>query len=227
MCNLYANITTQESMLRLFQVSKDRDKLGNAEPLSAIFPKYNSPIVRLDHDNERELINAHWGFVMPQISKKTGKPIQPKAINNARDDKLQSSRFWYKSFRERRCLVPASSFCEARGRKPAVYHWFGLTGGEDRPPFAFGGLWRNYKGLYRSREGDNEVDIITSTVVTTTPNELVKPVHPDRMVVILDPTDYETWLHGTEDDAMALCRSYPAEKMEIFKSGEGEKSDGV
>jgi non-ribosomal peptide synthetase component F len=37
-------------------------------------------------------------------------------------------------------LVPASSFCEYLPGKPAVPSWFAL--GEDRPLFAFGGLWR-------------------------------------------------------------------------------------
>jgi len=223
MCNLYSNMTTQAEMRRLFEVDEQHDRLGNAEPQSAIYPRYDAPVVRLDVDGNRELVPMHWGFPMPQVSKKTGKPILPKAVNNARDDKLQSSRFWSASFRERRCLVPASSFCEAKGRNPATYFWFGLKGDDPRPPFAFAGLWRGFKGKYK----DEEVDIVTHTVVTSTPNELVKPVHPDRMVVILDPTEYETWLHGTEDEAMALCRPYPAERMQIFKSGEGEKSDAA
>jgi len=221
MCNLYSNMTTQDEMRRLFEVDEEYDRLGNAEPQSAIYPRYDAPVVRLDADGNRELVQMHWGFPMPQTSKKTGKPILPKAVNNARDDKLRSSRFWSASFRERRCLIPASSFCEAKGRSPATYFWFGLKGDDPRPPFAFAGLWRGFKGKYK----DEDVDIITHTVVTSIPNELVKPVHPDRMVVILDPTDYETWLHGTEDEAMALCRPFDPERMQIFKSGEDEKSD--
>ena len=31
---------------------------------------------------------------MPQTSKRTGEPILPKAINNARDDKVRTSAFW-------------------------------------------------------------------------------------------------------------------------------------
>ena len=208
-----------------FGIARGSDKLGNYEAQPAIFPKYTSPIVRLGTNGARELIGAHWGFVMPQISKKTGKPTQPKAVNNARDDKLQSSRFWSASFRERRCLVPASSFCETKGRNPATYYWFGLRSDEERPPFAFAGMWRSYKGKYRTKDGEQDLDIITSTIVTSTPNALVKPVHPDRMAVILDPTDYEQWLHGTEDDAMALCKPYPADHMKLFKSGEGVTSD--
>lgn len=221
MCNLYSNITTQAEMRRVFEVEVGQDHLGNAPAQAAIFPRHDAPVVRLDAGGKRELRMMHWGFPLPQVSKKTGKPILPKPVNNARDDKLQTSRFWAASFRERRCLVPASSFCEAQGRNPAIWHWFGLRGDEARPPFAFAGLWRGYKGRYK----DEEVDILAHTVVTTTPNALVKPVHPDRMAVILDPQDYATWLHGSEAEAMALCRPYPAERMCLFRAGPDQKSD--
>lgn len=130
-----------EAMRRLFAVKAEHDGLGNAEPLPAIFPKGSSPIVSIDEDGHRRLETAHWGFVLPQKSKKTSGPIQPKAINNARDDKLRTSRFWKSSFEKRRCLLPATNFCEAKGRNPATYVWFGLRGEEARPPFAFAGIW--------------------------------------------------------------------------------------
>ena len=47
----------------------------------------------MDADGTRWMKNTHWGFVLPQVSEKTGKPIQPKAVNNARDDKLRTSSF--------------------------------------------------------------------------------------------------------------------------------------
>jgi len=45
-----------------------------------------------------------------------------KRVTNLRDDKLDS-RFWATSFRERRCLVPVTSFAEPKGRSPAIWHW--------------------------------------------------------------------------------------------------------
>jgi len=129
----------------------------------------------------------HWGFLMPQVSKKTGQPILPKAVNNARDDKVRNSPFWRDSYEHRRCLVPATSFCEPKGRAPATYYWFGLEGPERRPPFAFAGMWRSFRGQYR----DDLVEIDTFTILTTTPSKLVRPIHPQRMPVILDEDDYE------------------------------------
>jgi putative SOS response-associated peptidase YedK len=133
----------------------------------------------------------------------------------------RTSRFWKKSFTERRCLIPGTSFCEAKGRNPATYVWFGLKGDGDRPPFAFAGVWRAFSGNY----GGEDRDLITSSMVTTTPNSLVRDTHPDRMPAILHPDDYEAWLTAEPDAAFDLIKPYPADLMMIYQSGEGLKSD--
>lgn len=221
MCNLYANTMPQAAMRSLFAVSPENDRLGNAEPRRAIFPKYDGTVVRIGEGGHRELVDMHWGFVIPQKSKKTGAPIQPKAINNARDDKLLNSGFWRQSFEERRCLIPATSFCEAKGRAPADFHWFGVTDGEQVRPYAFAGIWKRHRGLYK----DEMVDIETYSMVTSTPNDLVKPVHPDRMPVILPIDSYGTWLHGSPDDAFGLLKPYPEEQMVIIDHAEGLQAE--
>jgi len=132
MCNLYSATTAVEAMRQLFAVSPSLNSIGNAEPLSAVWPKYPAPVVRLTSDGERELTMMKWGFLTQKLSKKTGRPISPAAWNNARADKVQTSGLWRESFRERRCLVPATSFREAKGQRPATDYWFALKGGS--PP---------------------------------------------------------------------------------------------
>jgi len=218
-CNLYSMTKPLTAMRDLFGVKPGLDRLGNAEPLPAIFPHYSAPIVRRTADGERGLVPAHWGFLMPQVSKKTGKPIMPKAVNNTRDDKAATSGFWRSSFKERHCLIPATAFCEPKGTAPATYHWFGMLSDEGDPDlFAFAGIWRNFRGNYR----DELVEIDTYSMMTTKPNELVHEIHPDRMPVILSPGDYETWLSGSVDEAKGLMRAYPAEQMVIIDSGQGD-----
>ncbi|MFX0543365.1 SOS response-associated peptidase [Roseovarius sp. S4756] len=221
MCNLYSNTTAQQAMRQLFQVAPDHDQLGNAEPLTAIYPNYDGPVVRLTDDGERELVSLPWGFRTTKKSKKTGAIIKPSAWNNARDDKLSTAGLWKDSFINRRCLVPASSFCEAKGRNPATYHWFALKGEEPRPPFAFAGMWQLSR--YETKEGPERAE--TYTFVTTTPNEIVRPVHPSRMPVILDAESYDTWLHGNAEEAHMLLQPYPAERMRIVQEGTDLRSD--
>ncbi len=222
MCNLYSNTIPADAMRQLFDVAVDRDRLGNAEPLPAIYPKHMAPIVRKDEDGARELVSLSWGFRTTKTSKKTGAILQPNAWNNARDDKVLKSGLWKYSFEDRRCLVPASSFCEAQGRNPATYHWFALKGAEARPPFAFAGMWQVSR--YKGKEGPEEVPAYT--MITTSANDVVRPIHPQRMPVILHPQDYEQWLDGDAEDAFALLTPYEGD-MEIVKSGVGEKSDGL
>jgi len=52
-------------------------------------------------------------------------------------------------------------------------------------------------------------------MLTTTPNELVKPIHPTRMPVILQPDDYDTWLTAEPADTLALAKPFDASAMRM------------
>ena len=136
-----------------------------------------------------------------------------------RDDKLRTSAFWRDSFEQRRCLVPASAFCEPNGDvKPATWHWFAINGGEDRPLFAFPGIWKRYRGPVK-KDGLN-VDIETYAFLTTTPNPLVATINHERMPVLLTrEEEFEAWLRGPADEAFALLHEYPAEQMRVVQEG--------
>lgn len=104
---------------------------------------------------------------------------------------------------------------------PAIWHWFALS--EDRQPFAFAGIWRHYRGPIK-KEGDT-VEIDTFSFMTTKPNELVATIHPSRMPVMLVGQDaQDRWLEGSEEDALRLVQSYPADHMTIVQAGT-EKQD--
>lgn len=217
MCNLYSHLKPVEAVTRLFGITSVHSSAGNLPAQPAIFPGYDAPVARV-RDGGRELVMMHWGFVLPQQGR------APKLVNNTRDDKAASSGFWRESFESRRCLVPATSFAEyhpghrdAKGHKTAV--WFGLRGDEPRPEFAFAGIWRAWRGPLRGEVRD----LVVYSILTTRPNELVRPIHPSRMPVILDPADHEAWLNGSPRDAAALLQPLPAERMRI--AFEGGKED--
>lgn len=52
MCNLYSLTKNQAAIRQLFKAT--RDSAGNLPPMSAIFPDYLAPVVRM-HEGEREL----------------------------------------------------------------------------------------------------------------------------------------------------------------------------
>ena len=91
-----------------------------------------------------------------------------------------------------------------------------MKGDEARPVFAFGGIWRSWRGELKGEFVELEV----MAIMTTTPNDLVKPIHPTRMPVIVHADDHETWLTGDPKTALKLARPYPADAMRIVHTGE-------
>ena len=211
MCNLYSLNKKRDAVARFFRVSHNR--AGSFEPTSAIFPKHIAPVVRPSADGEREIVTMSWGFMLLQNGR------APRPVTNVRDDTILKSSFWKSSFEQRRCLVPASSFCEPNGDvKPATWHWFSIEGSDARPLFAFPGIWRRYKGPMK-KDGAN-VDIETYAFLTTTPNSLVATINHERMPVLLTrEEEFETWLRAPAEEALALAREYPPEQMRIVQEG--------
>jgi putative SOS response-associated peptidase YedK len=218
MCNLYSLHKKRDVVARFFRVSHNRAAMF--EPTSAIFPRHAAPVLRVTSGGDREIVTMSWGFMLLRDGR------APRPVTNVRDDKILTSPFWRTSFEQRRCLVPASSFCEPNGDvKPATWHWFSLKGTEPRPLFAFPGIWRRYKGPVKN-DGPN-ADIETFALLTTTPNALVATINHERMPVILTrDEEFDGWLRGSIEEALSLANEYPQDKMRIVQEG-FEKEDVV
>lgn len=86
--------------------------------------------------------------------------------------------------------------------------YLGLHG---RPPFAFAGLW----DTWRDPSGE---PLSTCTILTTTANTLVAPIH-HRMPVIMCPEAEAAWLdrHLTAPEKLrALLTPYAPEGMDAY-----------
>jgi putative SOS response-associated peptidase YedK len=82
---------------------------------------HTAPIIKQSADGERELVMRSWGFILLRDG------YAPKRVTNTRDDKAHT-KFWEESLAKRRCLVPATAFCEPDGGAPAQWQWFPLHG---------------------------------------------------------------------------------------------------
>lgn len=214
MCNLYSLTRNVDAVRQLFKVSHNRTT--SIEPQPAIFPGWNGSVIRIADDGERELVRMSWGFVLLQPGK------APRRVTNVRDDKILSSRFWKPSFEARRCLVPASSYCEPDTGKPAQWHWFAVNGENERELFAFPGIWQRWAGPIKKEGPPVELDVYS--FMTTAPNALTASINHERMPVLLsDDEQFETWLSGKPADAFALARSYDPAHMRIVQSGYEKK----
>jgi len=168
-----------------------------------VAPQQRALIVR-GREGERDAVMAKWGL-LPHWAKDA--KIAFKMIN-ARAETLGEKPAYRSLLPRHRCLVPADGFYEWTvaddGKKTPVY--FQLA---ERTMFAFAGLWAS-----RTDPETGEV-LVSCTIVTTTPNELVAPVH-DRMPVILPAAAWEPWLSPDADaaDLRALLVPWAGDELE-------------
>lgn len=55
----------------------------------------------------------------------------------------------------------------------------------------------------------------TFSFLTTTPNSIVKPIHPNCMPVILREDDFGTWMQDSPEEMFALSKPYDTDSMHI------------
>ncbi len=199
MCGRFTLIKTGEVVAELFELADTPD----------LSPRYNiaptQPVAAVVCDAPsapRRLVNLRWGLI-PTWAKD---PTVGSPMINARADTIATKPSFRSAFKKRRCLIVADGF----------YEWQKVNGGKqpqyitmsDRDPFAFAGLWEHWRG------SDGQ-DIYSCTIITTEPNELMKPLH-DRMPVILPRDAYASWLdpnNTSASDLQSLLCAHAAEDM--------------
>lgn len=167
--------TPGQTVAEAFQLSSAPD----LKPRYNIAPTQPVAVVRAGQ-GDRELAMLHWGLI-PSWSKDA--EIGARMIN-ARGETVAEKPSFRAAFRARRCLILADGFFEWRrnGDRKQPYY----IAMRDRRPFAFAGLWERW-----APAGGAPVE--SCTIVTTTPNEVLAPIH-DRMPVILPPALHAAWL---------------------------------
>jgi putative SOS response-associated peptidase YedK len=196
-----------------YTVSADPEQLAErfnaALPPEMLQPRYNaaptqSLPVLLNRD-ARQIQLLRWGLV-PHWAKA---PSTDYSMINARAETIDQKPAFREALSKRRCLVLADSFYEwqksATGKVPMRIM---LKSGE---PFAFAGLWESWQDHATG-------DVLRSfTIITTTANELVSPIH-NRMPVIVLPQDEKLWLddQAGPDAWRSLLRPYPADLMKTY-----------
>jgi putative SOS response-associated peptidase YedK len=200
MCGRFALAATGEEVAAHYQLSE----------VPFVVPRYNvaptQPVaaVRLNNAGDREFTFFQWGLI-PSWAKD---PSMGSKMINARAETAAEKPAFRAAFKRRRCLLPATGFYEWRqmnGHKQPMYIHEG-----DRGLMSLAGLWE----VWQAPDGGL---LETCTILTTTPNALMEPIH-NRMPVILDPLDYDMWLDPDTavDQLPHLLRPYDPERMAAY-----------
>lgn len=169
------------------------------------WPGYMAPILRGSHEapGELEIAPAMFGMVPHWADLKLARQTY-----NARTETVASKPSFRSAWKRKQfCIIPAANFFEPNYETGKPVRW--RIERADGAPVAIAGIWE-----YRPVDQLLSFSMLT---INADGHPLMQRFHkPDdekRMVMILDPDQYQGWLDGslvTEED---VYRQYPAELL--------------
>ncbi len=189
MCGRFVAASPPAEIAAYFGVEAVAEQI--LEPNYNVAPTEDVYVVYTD-GGLRRLDPFHWGLV-PSWAKEI--KVGNRMIN-ARGESIATNGAFKSSFAKRRCIIPADGFYEWKklpGQKTKQPYFIHRPDGE---PFAFGGLWAQWRG--KDRDGQ-PLTLRSTTIITGEPNEKMAQIH-DRMPLILPPSAWDAWLDPELND---------------------------
>ena len=210
MCSHYKPVAHINQLRRTFGL-EPLEQLGRPD----MWPGYEGLFIRPHPHAEvgdeavpaREALLGHWGLI-PHWSK-DGKV---RATFNARSETIAEKPTFRDAWRKgQRCIIPAMSIFEPDWRSGKAVA--AEVTRADAEPLGIAGIWSAW------HSGKAWIDSYTMLTVNADDHGVFKLLHKPqdekRMVVILNPDSYETWLTGSLSDITPLIRQCPAEALEL------------
>ena len=177
MCGRFELKTKFDNLPKVLKENYPSELDSKYEAQNLISP--TDPVLVIKNEGRIKTTFMSWGFISPWAKDPFDKKI-PRPFN-ARSETVQEKKLFSGGWKHKRCLIPASGFFEKKYRiRKKNYETFWL-----------GGIWSKWT----SSNGD---ELESCCVLTTEPNDLVKPLH-NRMPVIV-PNGYEQkWTEQVKD----------------------------
>lgn len=213
MCGRFA-ITLPPEAVRAYFRYVERP---NFPPRANIAPTQPIPVIRMAHNpagrGERRFTLVRWGFLPGFVKDPKDFPL----VINARAETAGEKPSFRNAMKRRRCIIAADAYYEwkrdregtGKDKKTSIPF---LIRRQDGAPMALAGLWETWIG-------PNGEEMDTACILTVPANAAMAPVH-DRMPVILEPDDFDTWLDTDEANAgaaLALLKPAAENILEAFE----------
>jgi len=195
MCGRFVLLTDLSIITETFKI---QEIACDYKPDNNISP--GQQIAAVIHKDNIRLLNFRWGLI-PSWTKD---PSIGNRMFNARAEAISEKPSFKNAFKKRRCLIIADGFYEwktdGKNKIPMQIYM------KSKEPFGFAGLFEHWM----SPEGQT---ISSCTIITTEPNELIKPIH-DRMPVIVPKHEESAWIDSYNTDyrsLLTILKPYPSE----------------
>jgi putative SOS response-associated peptidase YedK len=193
MCGRFTRMYTWRELWELYNLHSD-GTTPNFQPRFNICPTttIDTVVPALDR---RGLVPMRWGLIPNWWSK----PLKEMklATFNARAETVAEKPMFRSAFPRRRCLIPASGYYEwldtPEGKQPYYFTR------RDGAVMTIAGLWDDWTDR---ATGEN---LKSCAMVITEPNDFVREVQ-DRMPVILEASEFESWLTGSSQELTGLMK---------------------
>lgn len=165
-------------------------------------------LVVIEREGRRHLRSFSWGFPRPHRQGEASIIGLVADLTNAMWDKIALDPRY-------RCLIVLTHFANPDGAPGSKTRtWFSV---QDQPITAWAGFCRNVPGLGPVYAG-----------MTMEANAAIPPTN-DRMPVLLEPHEYEQWLHGSIEDVIRFQFRQPivAERMLVERTVDRWRSEGL
>lgn len=179
------------------------------EMKAEVYPADLAPIIRFDPDLEDvvECVPACFGIVPAWADLKLAKHTY-----NARSETVSSKPSFRHAYQKRQfAIIPADAIYEPSYETGKAVRW--KISHADGQPLGVAGIWE-----YRSK-GLNNQPLISFSMLTINADDhplmrrFHKPEDEKRMVVILEPNEYVSWLHAPIEHFNSFLRAFPSDKL--------------
>lgn len=209
MCFRITRRKPNEDWLLKFRVQEISEDAAELKPSYNIAPGLKiAAVIFNSQTGKNRLVAPIWGLV-PFWARN---PAIGRKLANARSETVDRKPSFREAFRHRRCIIIADGYYEwitdYKNNKVKLPYFIHL---KNHMPFGIAGLYDYWE------DSQSHTRLLTCTLITTEPNELIKPIH-NRMPVILEKDLQQVWLRSSSTEELhQVLHPYRSDLMETYR----------